>query len=255
MREPVSLEEYAEQARQRVEEAAQQDSRDMRNFSLPYIDEPKPGDVDWDFVKGREGGRRLDGYIPTDNEKADGKVVGDSGVTIASGFDLGQHSPADLKAMGLYQGLIDRLTPYMKSGLRKEAAQKFLKDNPLAISDEEARMIDRRAQIKSYDALASQYDAAARNAYGVPAAPRFQGLPQGAQTAIADVAFQYGNLASRTPSFWRQVTTGQWQDAHSNLMDFRDDHPTRRKMDAGLLAPNIRSGLLPAPPPPKPIGR
>ena len=245
MREPVSLEEWADQ---RVRESADLASRDMRHISLPYIDEERPAGVDWNFVEGREGVRRLDGYMPTDNGKADGKVVGDSGVTVASGFDLGQHSPSDLKAMGLYQGLIDRLTPYMKPGLRREAAQKFLKDNPLAISDEEARMIDRRAQIKSYDDLAGRYNAATRNAYGPTGAPRFQDLPQGAQTAIADVAFQYGSLAAQTPNFWRQVTSGQWQGAYDNLMHFGDDHETRRKEDAGLIGPDIRSGLLPTPP-------
>jgi len=252
MQAPVSLEEWADQ---RVRESADRASRDMRHISLPYLDEKRPAGVDWDFVEEEEGERKLRGYMPTHNGKADGKVLGDSGVTIASGFDLGQHSPSDLKAMGLYQGLIDRLTPYMKPGLRKEAAQKFLKDNPLAISDEEARMIDRRAQIKRYDALASRYNAAARNAYGAAPAPVFQDLPRGTQTAIADVAFQYGNLASRTPNFWRQVTTGQWQDAHGNLLNFQDDHKSRREEEARLLAPDIRAGLLPAPPPPKPTGR
>lgn len=135
MAEPISLEEWADR---RVRESADRASRDMRTLSLPYIDEERPAGVDWNFVEGREGARRLDGYMPTENGKPDGKVVGNSGVTIASGFDLGQHSPADLKAMGLYQGLIDRLTPYMKPGLRKETAQKFLERNPLAISDEEA---------------------------------------------------------------------------------------------------------------------
>lgn len=110
-------------------------------------------------------------------------------------------------------------------------------------------MIDRRAQIKKYDDLALQYNAATRNAYGAASAPVFQDLPVGAQTAIADIAFQYGNLASRTPNFWRQVTTGQWQDAHSNLLDFQDDHRTRREGEANLFAPDIRSGLLPPPPP------
>lgn len=251
MTEPVPLDETADQ---RVRDSADLASRDMRHISLPYIDEERPVGVDWGFIERREGVRRLDGYVPTHNGKADGKVLGDSGVTIASGFDLGQHSPPDLKAMGLYQGLIDRLTPYMGPGLRKEAAQKFLEKNPLTISDKEARMIDRRAQIKRYDDLASQYDAATRNAYGAALAIRFRDLPQGTQTAIFDVAFQYGNLASRTPNFWRQITTGQWQEAHNNLLDFKDDYGHRRRKEAGLLAPDIRAGLLPAPPQPPRLG-
>jgi len=243
MTQPVSLEEYARQADQSVAEAADQASQDLRNFSLPYISEGKPTGVDWNFVEAKEGKRYLQGYVPADNQ---GRVIGQSGVTIASGIDLGQHGPSDMKALNLYQGLIDRLTPYMKPTLRGAAAQDFLKKNPVSISDEEARMIDERAQTKRYNDVAGQYNAAVANEYGKNP-PRFQGLPQGAQTAITDLAFQYGNLAARTPVFWDQVTTGQWQAAQDNLWNFHDAHEGRRREEAGLLSADIGSGLLPPP--------
>jgi hypothetical protein len=150
--------------------------------------------------------------------------------------------------MGLYQGLIDRLTPYMKSTLRGTAAKEYLAKNPLRISDEEARLIDRRAQIKSYNDLAGRYNAATRNAYGATPAPRFQDLPPGAQTVIADVAFQYGSLPVKTPNFWQQVTTGQWDAAYNNLMNFGDKYGPRRELEARLLDRDIRAGRLPAAP-------
>jgi hypothetical protein len=62
------------------------------------------------------------------------------------------------------------------------------------------------------------------------------------------VAHQYGtNLPDRTPNFWNQVTNGQWQAAHDNLMDFGDSFGPRRRLEAGLLLNAINSGSLPQP--------
>jgi GH24 family phage-related lysozyme (muramidase) len=49
------------------------------------------------------------------------------------------------------------------------------------------------------------------------------------------VAFQYGDLASRTPNFWRQVVAHDWSAACANLANFGDRYPTRRKQEAQLL--------------------
>jgi hypothetical protein len=56
------------------------------------------------------------------------------------------------------------------------------------------------------------------------------------QTVVASVAFQYGDLSLRTPNFWQQVTTENWQAALANLQDFGDKYPTRRNKEADLLA-------------------
>jgi hypothetical protein len=49
------------------------------------------------------------------------------------------------------------------------------------------------------------------------------------------VAFQYGDLARRTPNFWRQVTEKKWADVIANLRNFGDHYATRRNVEADLL--------------------
>ncbi|TWQ48304.1 pesticin C-terminus-like muramidase, partial [Xanthomonas vasicola] len=66
------------------------------------------------------------------------------------------------------------------------------------------------------------------------------------QTAIASVAYQYGpGLATATPNFWTQVTTGHWQDAVTNLNDFGDAYDTRRDREAALIQQDITNGSVP----------
>ena len=59
--------------------------------------------VDFDFILEQEG-YKLKGYVP-DAKKSN------SGVTIASGFDLGARNLSDLS--GLPQTIIDKLTPFL----------------------------------------------------------------------------------------------------------------------------------------------
>jgi len=49
---------------------------------------------------------------------------------------------------------------------------------------------------------------------------------------ITSVAFQYGNLATETPNFWRQVTSGDWDGAVGNLRNFGDAYGSRRNREA-----------------------
>ena len=63
----------------------------------------------------------------------------------------------------------------------------------------------------------------------------FESLPSNKQTAIASVAFQYGDLAKKTPNFWQYATSGNWDSVKRELNDFKDKYPTRRKKEAALL--------------------
>ena len=214
-------------------------------MSLPYIDEPRRPGPDSDYLEKKEGARKLKGYVPTYKS---GKVVGKSGVTVASGFDLGQHDDRELRAMGFFPGLRDRLRPYMTKKLQGQAALNFVKENPVSITNEEARMIDRRAQTHKYDRIAGLYNAATARNYG-PGAPRFEDLPSRTQTAIIGLSYQHGhNLAVATPDYWGQITSGQWQAAQDNLWNFGDAFETRRREEAELLKLDIAAGRLPAPP-------
>ncbi|HDZ9500676.1 TPA: hypothetical protein RUZ94_003610, partial [Vibrio cholerae] len=72
--------------------------------------------INFDFIKELEGVKKH-GYVPD--------VKGsNSGVTIASGLDLGARSKSDLITLGLPTSLIDKLTPYL--GYKKHDAEAIL---------------------------------------------------------------------------------------------------------------------------------
>ena len=76
----------------------------------------------------------------------DGKVLGNSGITISTGFDLGQHNIYDLQQMGIKEKYIKILKPYL--GLKKEEALKYLRENPLKISQDIAEYLELKVMNK-----------------------------------------------------------------------------------------------------------
>lgn len=78
-----------------------------------------PDLIDYGFLSAREGGRKLDGYVPHSR-------VSKSGVTIATGFDLGQRRRSELVALGLPHRLIEQLEPYL--GVKRRDATTLLAD-------------------------------------------------------------------------------------------------------------------------------
>ena len=159
--------------------------------------------VDFDFIKELEG-YKTDMYVP----KIDGEVLEESGATIASGFDLGQRNESDLK--GLPQSLINKLKPYL--GKQKKAADDFVKANPLTITEKEADIINAFVKKQELDRLIEDWN----NSSDV----KWENLSEPQATTVASVAFQFGNLPTRTPKFWRYTTTGDWAAARDELRDF-----------------------------------
>jgi len=184
--------------------------------------------VDWNFIEGLEG-TSLKGYVPKNSKT--GEVFGNSGVTVGSGFDLGQHSLNDLKGMGLPQPIIDKLSPYL--GKTKAEATKILRANPLRLSEEELNLISPKVKQTALSKLITKYNQNAK----VP----FEKLSKEQQTVLASVAFQYGDLSSRTPNFWKNVTNNDWASAYKNLLNFGDKYQTRRIQEAKYLAGNTDS--------------
>ncbi len=196
--------------------------RNWRRYREECLRTGKYG-VDYAFLSELEGGCRTTGYVPAAG-------VSRSGVTIATGFDLGQREEADLLRLDFPAPLIARLAPYLGKQGRK--AQQFLQRNPLEISEEEARQIDAAVINDHLERLRERYVSAPDNAQRVP----FTRLPPAAQTVIASVSFQYGlALDRRTPRFWRAATAQDWDAAVAELEDFGDDYPTRRQREAALL--------------------
>lgn len=205
---PENQARYAEQ-REQAQQQAQQ-----------VVEEDEQGevDIDYDFIGDLEGSTNT-GYVP-DPETSN------SGVTVAVGFDLGARSEQDLNDLGLSSDLVDKLKPYL--GLKKQAAVDALAASPLTITDDEADEIEEAVRESETDRIVNAYNASTSTV-------DFEDLPSEAQTVIASVGYQYGDLATRTPNFWTQATSQDWQGMYDNLLDFGDDYPTRRGKEADLL--------------------
>ena len=93
-----------------------------------------PSEINYRAIRGyiQEGGfegpSHHYGKIPLDKE---GNVIGNSGVTIGVGFDLGQHNEQDLINMEFSKGLIDKLRPYLRK--KGQEAKDIKKNKPLLL--------------------------------------------------------------------------------------------------------------------------
>lgn len=173
--------------------------------------------IDYAFITAMEG-YCLEGYIPDSNGSR-------SGVTIGSGFDIGQRNNAELER-DFSADLATKLIPYAnKIGA---AAQLALELQPLILDEDEVTTINKVAHRQSTQRLLASWQKA-------PTFCDFDQLSPICQTVIASVAFQYGHLPLRTPNFWSQVTQGDWAASLANLRNFGDRYPTRRNKEADLL--------------------
>lgn len=173
--------------------------------------------INWDFILEKEG-YKLQGYVPN----AEGS---NSGVTIASGFDLGQRTLEDLK--GLPQSIIDKLKPF----LSLKGAEASAIATQLNVNDDEAKIINQFAKGEALTNLKTKWESSTGTSFNT--------LNEGQATALASVAFQYGDLETRTPNFWKQTTSGDWEGAVNNLRNFGDAYNTRRNSEADFLLPFI----------------
>lgn len=163
--------------------------------------------VDWNFIKTNEGFETT-GYVPMNK---DGTAKGHSGVTIASGFDLGSRTVESLR--GLPENIITKLKPFL--GLQKEAAIEKAAD--LSLTSDEADVIDQWAKKSTMKSLRAAWLAATGES--------FDTLPQHKATPIADLVFNHGLEATKGYNFWKQVTTDDWKSAEANLRNFGEKDP------------------------------
>jgi GH24 family phage-related lysozyme (muramidase) len=179
------------------------------------------------FLK-QEEGFRTSMYVPRVKDKKTGKLTyGNSGPTIASGFDLGQRS--NLNAYTFTPKIKEKLKPYL--GIKGDAAKKFVDANPLKLTESEADLIN--SEVKELEARK------VRDKFNKNSKLDFESLPDPIKTMIISVAFQYGiegiQGENGAPNWWKQVTNGQWKEAYNNLRNFGDTTPERRKREAALI--------------------
>jgi len=192
----------------------------------------KEPDVDWDFIGEQEGRAVQQGYVPD----AKGSK---SGVTVGTGVDLGARNMNDLDRLDLSDELKAKLEPYL--GKQGQAAADYLAENPLTLTADEVKELDRAVKGQALDSVVKEYNNAvtALNEADGGSRPMFADLPREMQTVIASVGFQYGSLKTATPNFFAQVTEQRWDDAKANLEDFGDRYPSRRGREAELLGQGI----------------
>ena len=188
--------------------------------------------IDWKFIGTLEGAGILEGYVPVSE-------TSQSGVTIATGVDLGQATPAEIDGWAIDEPLKAKLKPYCQ--LRKQAAVDFLAAHPLTVTRGECDQIDAVVEADYAAKVAATYNAHAHMA--------FADLPGRAQTVIVSVAFQYGtNLGTACPNFWRAAVVQDWAGVVRELENFGDAYRPRRLKEANYLRPilNPASAMAPA---------
>lgn len=207
-----------------------------------------------DFLIRVEGPRQRRGYVPS-NRRSDGKgrnyigpvgteplgvqfpSTGDpaafvamdaSGVTIATGCDLGQTDAATLRGYGLPEAIIRIFTPYL--GLRKSAALDKLFVAPLAISEADATATDHAVH-------AGYLNRYVRPAYDRDSSVPFDDLPRQAQAVIFSCCFQKGCGGVRRdwPKTWQYLTTQNWCKAADELLHGFRQYAQRRAIEGRLL--------------------
>jgi hypothetical protein len=195
--------------------------------------------INFDFLERQEGGVKLNGYVPVCTpksivnksskvcyQKSVGTVIGNSGVTIVAGLDLGQQSEKGLRNMGIPEDLIKDLKPYL--GLRRVHAKTKLEEKPLQINSQQARIINQKVK----DAYAKDL----RKKYNKKSKVDFNDLPLEAQTAVFSFYYQNGwndNIAFHK-KFYDAALKQDWKAAAFILNDAKQ-YIERRKEEAQML--------------------
>ena len=115
---------------------------------------------------------------------------GQSGITIGNRVDLGQRAENDINALNSSEALKTKLKPY--TGKKTKDATAYLKQNPLAITADEATALDKAIKQPLLNTLITAYDTAVDKANAADSCARvpFNDLPQAVQTALASTNFQ-----------------------------------------------------------------
>lgn len=202
------------------------------------------------FLKEVEGPQQCVGYIPcwlTGQSNAKGKPksvnykgltnpegldpMGVSGVTIATGVDLGQTSVQALQSLGLESPIIEHLLPYI--GKKDFGACLALHEKPLTIAKSEADAIDAAMHKHHASIISAKYDRDAGE-HGA-----FEKLPWQAQVAIFSLLYQRGvNSPKKFPDVWKDLIDGDFATASKSFDNPENwnGYMDRRRKEGALLA-------------------
>jgi hypothetical protein len=191
----------------------------------------------YDFTLKNEGSHPF-GYVPVRKRRisesfrgTEGEVIGNSGVTIGIGLDLGQREHlADLK---LPKEIETKLSQYL--GLKKEKAQEKLKSNPLEITKEE--------EVKLNQCVMASYISYAKNCFNRFTGKDFFSLDEKKQTLVFDLVYQHGNIFTPKHPLHKQFAeiiasmkdSADWKEAKTKLANLDNGYKNRNILRAGLV--------------------
>ena len=178
--------------------------------------------IKWPFIEDLEGVAITVGYVPLGQS---GHPLGKSGVTIASGVDLGQRSVAAWQRLGIHDLTLELIEPYC--GAKGDAALRLLDARPLELSEAHVRELDNCLRDEFLRSLSARW--------GRDSADDWDGLDDRQQTVVMSVAWQYGRPWDHCPTFWGCATSGDWAGVVAELRNFGDAYPTRRGKEADYL--------------------
>ncbi len=231
--------------------------------------------IQFDELSKFEGGQWLRGYVPMRR----GMTVDSSGMTIATGFDIGQWYAHELTTKLGLEGVLKfklnlftapehrgHIVPPIKPGMNSAAVfptGNFARMSKQAVAKKVAEtapvpMLDKGEADKVDEAVHTFVTNQAKDAWNdaaKPGVPRFEQLPSGWQTAVMSRFFQQGpGFATREPgaSFFEAATAGDWARATA-LFRGMSSSPTMAKY-ADRLAAETRLLSAAMPPPVKPPG-
>jgi hypothetical protein len=176
-----------------------------------------------------EGGQYLRGYVPfTQQTDAAGVkhtvVAGRSGMTIATGFDIGQHTADYMRAVnGLSSPALAMLLPYAGKqfrGLSKaDVIARIGQIGPIPVIEKaEADALDRTVAVDTLTATMAAWASTKKS--NVPA---FTVLPSAWQTVMFSRTYNQGpgwvNPGSATHGLFTAASEGRWRDAATALRD------------------------------------
>lgn len=156
-----------------------------------------------------EGGQWTRGYVPP---------AGKSGVTIGTGFDVGQWQKRALRAqLGLPESVAERLDPY--TGLIRGDAAAKLRRMPLEVTRDEANLIDQGVHRYFVRQTMDAWDS--HRPAGTPA---YRELSSAQQTVLFSRTFHQGPGMPRTGvarDFYQAAQRNDWAAAESHLRHYR----------------------------------
>ena len=189
-------------------------------------------------------GNEYNFYVP----EKDGKVMGQSGITIGKGVDLGAQDEASLKKMGIPESIVNKIASSGYLGLKGEDAVNALNKGTLKLSAEEVDQINSLA-IPHYK---KEFEAALKKETGLDAQ---KDLTPNQRIGLTTAYFNLGNglfyknvetkegTIKKPTNLRKQLANKDWTAVANNLATWNSTAPiglqARRQAEAKLFAGEI----------------